>query len=105
VVDVTSLDRLYGAWQRTLRQAIRSATTPSVAGALRAVLPDRTPLVTVHDASSHAMAWLGSAIGVPAVPVGVDRFGQSGTISDLYALHDLDSGSIVNAALAAISLR
>jgi pyruvate dehydrogenase E1 component len=105
VVDVTSLDRLYGAWQRTLRQAIRSATTPSVAGALRAVLPDRTPVVTVHDASSHAMAWLGSALGVPAVPVGVDRFGQSGTIADLYALHDLDSGSIVNAALAALALR
>ena len=105
VVDVTSLDRLYGAWQRTLRQAIRTAITPSVAGALRAVLPDRTPVVTVHDASSHAMAWIGSALGVPAVPVGVDRFGQSGTIADLYALHDLDSGSIVNAALAAISLR
>ena len=51
------------------------------------------------------MAWLGSAVGVPAVPVGVDRFGQSGTIADLYALHDLDSGSIVNAALAAISLK
>ena len=29
------------------------------------VLPDRAPLVTVHDASSHAMAWLGSALGVP----------------------------------------
>ena len=66
VVDVTSLDRLYGAWQRTLRQAIRTATTPSVPGALRAVLPDRTPVVTVHDASSHAMAWIGSALGVPA---------------------------------------
>ncbi len=105
VVDVTSLDRLYSAWQRTLRQAVRTATTPSVAGALRAVLPDRTPVVTVHDGASHAMAWIGSALGVPAVPIGVDRFGQSGTIADLYALHDLDSGSIVNAALAAISLR
>jgi pyruvate dehydrogenase E1 component len=105
VVDVTSLDRLYTAWQCTLRQAVRTATTPSVAGALRAVLPDRTPVVTVHDGASHAMAWVGSALGVPAVPVGVDRFGQSGTIADLYALHDLDSGSVVNAALAAISLR
>ena len=105
VVDVTSLDRLYTAWQRTLRQAVRTATTPSVAGALRTVLPARTPVVTVHDASSHAMAWIGSALGVPAVPVGVDRFGQSGTVADLYALHDLDSGSVVNAALAAISLR
>ncbi len=105
VVDVTSLDRLYSAWQRTLRQAVRTATTPSVPGALRAVLPDRTPVVTVHDGASHAMAWIGSALGVPAVPIGVDRFGQSGTIADLYALHDLDGGSIVNAALAAISLR
>ncbi|HEU4911253.1 MAG TPA: pyruvate dehydrogenase [Actinomycetes bacterium] len=104
VVDVTSLDRLYGAWQRTLRQAIRTATTPSVPGALRAVLPDRTPVVTVHDASSHAMAWIGSALGVPAVPVGVDQFGQSGTVAELYELHDLDSGSIVNAALAALAL-
>jgi pyruvate dehydrogenase E1 component len=104
VVDVTSLDRLYGAWQRTLRQAIRTATTPSVPGALRAVLPDRTPVVTVHDASSHAMSWIGSALGVPAVPVGVDQFGQSGTIAELYELHDLTSGSVVNAALAALAL-
>jgi pyruvate dehydrogenase E1 component len=104
VVDVTSLDRLYGAWQRTLRQAIRTATTPSVPGALRAVLPDRTPVVTVHDASSHAMSWIGSALGVPAVPVGVDQFGQSGTIAELYELHDLSSGAVVNAALAALAL-
>jgi pyruvate dehydrogenase E1 component len=104
VVDVTSMDRLYGAWQRTLRQAIRTATTPSVPGALRAVLPDRTPVVTVHDASSHAMSWIGSALGVPAVPVGVDQFGQSGTVAELYELHDLTSGSIVNAALAALAL-
>lgn len=105
VVDVTSLDRLYAAWQRTLRQGIRTATTPSVPGALRAVLPDRMPVVTVHDAASHAMAWIGSALGVPAVPVGVDQFGQSGSIPELYELHDLDPGSIVNAALTAISLR
>ncbi len=104
VVDVTSLDRLYGAWQRTLRQGVRTATTPSVPGALRAVFPDRAPVVTVHDAASHAMAWLGSALGVPAVPLGVDAFGQSGTVAELYELHDLLPGSIVNAALAALAL-
>jgi pyruvate dehydrogenase E1 component len=41
---------------------------------------------------------------VPAVSLGVDSFGQSGTVSDLYGAHDLDPGSIVNAALAALSL-
>ncbi|MEU2611206.1 1-deoxy-D-xylulose-5-phosphate synthase N-terminal domain-containing protein [Micromonospora sp. NPDC007271] len=105
VVDVTSLDRLYRAWQRTLRQGVRTATVPSVPGALRSAFVDRVPVVTVHDAASHAMAWLGSALGAPAVPLGVDEFGQSGSVRELYELHDLLPGSIVNAALAALSLR
>jgi pyruvate dehydrogenase E1 component len=104
VVDVTSPDRLYRAWQRTLRQGVRTATAPSIAGALRSAFPGRAPVVTVQDASSHTMSWLGSALGVPAVSLGVDSFGQSGTVADLYKAHDLDSGSIVNAALAALSL-
>jgi pyruvate dehydrogenase E1 component len=105
VVDVTSPDRLYRAWQRTLRQGVRTATAPSIPGALRSAFPDRAPVVTVHDAASHTMSWLGSALGVPAVSLGVDSFGQSGSVADLYRAHDLDSGSIVNAALAALSLR
>ena len=105
VVDVTSADRLYRAWQRTLRQGVRTATAPSIPGALRTAFGDRAPIVTVHDASSHTLSWLGSALGVPAVSLGVDGFGQSGTVADLYRAHDLDPGSIVNAALAALSLR
>ena len=110
VVDVTSADRLYRAWQRTLRQGVRTATVPSIPGALRSAflagaVGDRVPIVTVHDAASHTLSWLGSALGVPAVSLGVDGFGQSGSVSDLYRAHDLDSGSIVNAALAALSLR
>ena len=61
--------------------------------------------MTVHDAASHALAWIGSALGVPAVPLGVDAFGQSGSVPDLYALHDLTAGSVVNAALAALALQ
>jgi pyruvate dehydrogenase E1 component len=105
VVDVTSADRLYRAWQRTLRQGVRTATTPSIPGALRTVFPGPAPVVTVHDAASHTLSWLGSALGVPAVSLGVDSFGQSGAVADLYRAHDLDAGSIVNAALAALSLR
>jgi pyruvate dehydrogenase E1 component len=105
VVDITSPGRLYRSWQRTLRQAVRTATTPSFAGSLRAVLPEPAPLVSVHDASSHAYSWLGSALGMPQVALGVDEFGQSGQVRDLYAAHDLDPGSIVNAAIAALTLR
>ncbi|QKW13968.1 pyruvate dehydrogenase [Verrucosispora sp. NA02020] len=104
VVDVTSLDRLYRSWQRSLRRSVRTATLPELPGALHCAFGTRAPVVTVHDAASHAMSWIGSALGVPAVPLGVDRFGESGTVADLYELHDLMPGSIVNAALTALAL-
>ena len=105
VIDVTSLDRLYSSWQRTLRYGVHTASIPSPTEALRAVFPrEPTPIVTVHDAASHAMAWLGSALRVPCVPLGVDHFGQSGSVHDLYGLHDLLPDAIVNAALGALSL-
>ena len=58
--------------------------------------------VTVHDAASHALAWLGSVFGQRVVPVGVDTFGQSGSIVELYELFDLLPGQIANAALLTI---
>jgi len=102
VVDVTSPDRWYSAWQRTTRQGVRTATTPSFPGALRSAFPDRAPIVTVQDSASHTMAWLGTALGVTGVSLGVDVFGQSGSINDLYEINDLQPGSIVNAALGAL---
>jgi len=104
VVDITSLGRVFGSWQRTLKQGIRTASTPSLPGVLRATFTEKAPIVSIHDGSSHAMAWLGSALGVPQVAMGVDNFGQSGNIPDLYAIHDLNTESIINGALAALSL-
>jgi pyruvate dehydrogenase E1 component len=40
--------------------------------------------------------------GARVVPVGVDEFGQSGTIPDLYRTFDLTGDQIVNAALVAV---
>ena len=57
----------------------------------------------MHDAASHGLAWIGSALGTRQYTLGVDRFGESGTIADLYELTGIDIGSIVNAALIAIS--
>lgn len=63
-------------------------------------LPDerKAPIVTVHDAASHALAWLGSVFGVPLRAHGVDRFGQSGSRDDLYRAFHLDPMSIVESA-------
>ena len=104
VVEFTSSDRVFRAWQRTTQLAVRTASTPSTPGVLRAAMPFRAPVVTVHDGASHHLAWVGSALGVPSVSLGVDSFGQSGRIADLYRAHSLESGAIVNGALAALSL-
>lgn len=105
VVDVTSLDRLYRGWREAVQAGVRTAA-PTRDFHLRALFPEpfrRAPIVTVHDAATHAMAWLGSVFGAPVVPLGVDTFGQSGSVSQLYQVHDLTTESIVNAALLALA--
>ncbi|HEX2152974.1 MAG TPA: transketolase C-terminal domain-containing protein [Acidimicrobiia bacterium] len=106
VIDVTSLDRLYREWRGGLAAAARSAQAPARPGHLERLLGAAgagASIVTVHDAASHTMAWVGSVLGQRVVPVGVDRFGESGTVSEVYALVGLDVGSLVNAGLLAAS--
>jgi len=105
VLDLTSPDRLFRGWRASLRHAARegrSAEPDHHLAALLAPAERRLPIVTVHDAASHHLAWLGSVFGAPVVPVGVDEFGQSGSIPELYALFDLLPDQLVNAALVAI---
>jgi pyruvate dehydrogenase E1 component len=104
VVDITSLDRLYAAWRAAIRESVAVNGIPALPGVFRHAFGPRVPIVTVHDASSHAMAWLGSALGVPAIPLGVDAFGQSGSVHELYELHQLVPWAIVNAAIGALAL-
>ena len=106
VLDLTSSDRLYRGWRATLRSAAREGRRPAVDHHLASLLlpAERSlPIVTVHDAASHHLAWLGGVFGAPVVPVGVDEFGQSGSIPDLYGVFDLLPEQIVNAALVAVA--
>lgn len=106
VLDITSSDRLYREWRTGLRSASQGArhAAPTHHLALLIAPHERQlPIVTVHDAASHHLAWLGGVFGARTVPVGVDEFGQSGSIPDLYRLFDLTPEQIVNAALVATS--
>lgn len=106
VLDLTSADRLYRQWRSGLRDAARAAAPDGHDHHLARLLrpPERrAPIVTVHDAASHHLAWLGSVFGSRVVPVGVDAFGQSGSIPELYGTFDLLPGQIVNAALVALA--
>ncbi len=103
VVDVTAQSRLFASWQRANRASIRTASLRDRPGVLNTVFPAGVPIVTVHDASSHNMAWLGAALQVPTFALGVDEFGQSGTIGDLYQSYGLDSETIMTAALSVLA--
>ena len=56
------------------------------------------PVVSVLDGHSHGLAFLGSALGVPQLPLGVDHFGQSGTRGDLYRHYRVDAAAIAQSA-------
>ncbi|GMQ94725.1 MAG: 1-deoxy-D-xylulose-5-phosphate synthase N-terminal domain-containing protein [Acidimicrobiia bacterium] len=105
VLDITSLDRLYRGWHDELTEAARTSTVITGSGHIESLIPisERgAPIVTIHDAASHAMAWLGSVFGQRVVPIGVDRFGESGTIGELYEAFGLLPHQIATAGLVAI---
>jgi pyruvate dehydrogenase E1 component len=107
VIDVTSLDRLYREWRGGLAAAARFARMPARPGHLERLLGAagaEASIVTAHDAASHSMAWVGSVLGQTVIPVGVDRFGESGTVDEVYGLVGLDVPSLVNAGLLAVDI-
>ena len=61
------------------------------------------PVVSVLDGHSHTLAFIGSALGVPQIPLGVDDFGQSGARQDVYRHYGIDAPAIESAALAALN--
>ena len=47
------------------------------------------------DGHPATLSWLGSVIGHQTIPMGVEHFGQTGTIGDLYRHHCIDADAIV----------
>ena len=59
-------------------------------------------LVTVLDGHPLALSWLGSVRGQRVVPLGIEAFGQSGDIPDLYRAYKLDAAAIIDAVARSI---
>ncbi len=95
VVCLTSADLVFRALRA--RQGLRDGED----GILDELLPaDRAaPIVTVLDGHPHTLAFLGAVRSVAVSCLGVDDFGQSGDVDDLYRYFGIDSETIVGAAL------
>ncbi len=95
---VTSADRLHRGWIQSKRTDAPGRATGSHVERLLAKLPRTAGLVTILDGHSATLSWLGAVRGQPVVPLGVERFGQSGNIPDLYHAYGLDADAILEAA-------
>lgn len=107
VIVVTSPDRLFAELRTSRRRRRQSVAAADQFGHLEALIPRHerhVPIVTVHDASAHSLAVLGGVFGAPTVPLGVDQFGQSGALADLYHATGISTEDVVAAAFLALEL-
>ncbi|HEV7717418.1 MAG TPA: transketolase [Arsenicitalea sp.] len=103
LLAVTSADRLNAGWTAAQRARERGfGGARSHIERLLADVPDNCSLVTVIDGHPATLAWLGAVAGHRTRSLGVEHFGQTGTIADLYRHFGIDADAII-AACEAIS--
>ena len=102
LLAVTSPDRLHAGWLAAARVRRQGGAAASHIEALLAPMPAGSAVVTILDGHPAALAWLGAVRGQRVVPLGVDRFGQSGDLPDLYGAYGLDESAILDACAQAL---
>src|SRR3954470_11930349 len=99
LLAVTSPDLLHRGWSERRRGRWGGkAAGPSGVETLLAPLSPSAGLVTLLDAAPASLSWLGGVMGHKVSPLGVERFGQTGSLPDLYREYRLDLDAIVEAA-------
>lgn len=98
VLNVTSPDLLHRGWSASRAARWTGIAAGSHVETLLGALPAGAGLVTVLDGSPAALSWLGGVRGQRVSPLGVDRFGQTGDLPDLYSAYRLDADAIIEAA-------
>jgi pyruvate dehydrogenase E1 component len=101
LLAITSADRLNAGWTAAQRARERGLVhARSHMERLLAEVPSHCGIVTVLDGHPATLAWLGAVHGHCTRPLGVEHFGQTGSIPDLYRHYGIDANAIVAAAAA-----
>jgi pyruvate dehydrogenase E1 component len=99
LLAVTSADRLNAGWAAAMRARERGLVhARSHIERLFGDLPPHCGIVTVLDGHPATLAWLGAVGGHRVRPLGVEHFGQTGTIAELYRHYGIDANAIIAAA-------
>jgi pyruvate dehydrogenase E1 component len=96
VLAVTSADRLNAGWTAAQRERARgNPDAQSHVERLLDPLPRHCTLLTVLDGHPGTLGWLGAVAGHRTIAHGVEHFGQTGTIGDLYRHFRIDCDALV----------
>ena len=99
LLAVTSADRLNAGWTAAQRARERGLVhARSHVERLLTDLPPHCGIVTVLDGHPATLAWLGAVGGHRTRSLGVEHFGQTGSIRELYRHYGIDAQGIVAAA-------
>ncbi|MBV1693318.1 MAG: transketolase, partial [Hyphomicrobiales bacterium] len=99
LLSVTSADRLSASWHGAAR-----AREHGDSGAISHVehllhdLPRDAAIITVCDAYPETLSWIGGVMGHRVRALGVEHFGQSGSIGELYQHYGIGVDAILAAA-------
>ncbi|MGZ5928251.1 MAG: transketolase-like TK C-terminal-containing protein [Rhizomicrobium sp.] len=103
LLAVTSADRLNAGWtaaQRARESGLAHAS--SHVERLLQTLPRHCGIITVLDGHPATLGWLGAVLGHRTRSLGVEHFGQTGSLAELYRHYGIDADGIV-AAVEAIA--
>jgi len=98
LLSITSPDLLHRGWTAAQTARWSGRREPSHVEQLLSQLGSSAGLVTIADAAPASLSWLGGVLGQRVAPLGVERFGQTGNLPDLYAAYRLDGAAITEAA-------
>jgi pyruvate dehydrogenase E1 component len=101
LLAVTSADRLNAGWTAAQRARERGLVhARSHIERLLVEVPEHCGIVTVIDGHPATLTWLGAVHGHRVRGLGVEHFGQTGSIPDLYRHYGIDANAIIAAAEA-----
>jgi pyruvate dehydrogenase E1 component len=101
LLAVTSADRLNAGWSAAQRARERGLVhARSHIERLLGDVPPHCGIVSVVDGHPATLAWLGAVEGHRTRALGVEHFGQTGSLADLYRHYGIDSNAIIAAAQA-----
>ncbi|MAH88904.1 MAG: transketolase [Pelagibacterales bacterium] len=91
ILIATSPDKLYADWMNSKKDNSYCHIEETLKSINRNSL-----IITIIDAHSSSLSWIGSVLGHKVYPMGINKFGQSGDLNEIYRYTNIDFKSIID---------